>query len=161
MTIAYPVVWQTWLNDVMTETVSARRYFLLHGWARYLARSQGILENLAYIKNARPRGNWAILVADDRWARQYQRLYFRYERARYAVRSYGLVGKTSYGADGFHRYTREEIAECNRQSFDAYRQRAHRAKHGLPEPDQRRVEDVINDDQIDQEMMHLATPAGW
>lgn len=69
-----------------------RRYFLLHGWARYLARSDEHKREQDRIMRFRVQdgigggdGRFGILVSDDMWSLQYQRLAFRYARARRAI----------------------------------------------------------------------------
>lgn len=106
-----------------------RRIFLLYGWGRWLAlRASQTLEQQEHILKTRKGGRWAILVADDYWACQYQRLHFRLQRARFAFRGYGMSGYASYGEHGFVRATPEEVDERNRQNFHKHkRMRAHKA----------------------------------
>lgn len=81
----------------MTKTVSAARYFMLHGWARFLASSDNA-DTLRQIEKRRHGGNWGIANADDYWALQWQRYDFRRSRAQRAIgndkiRSYRFTGE--------------------------------------------------------------------
>lgn len=69
-------------NKMMTSERLKRRVFLLSGWRRWLAtKAPAEREHQEYIKNSRKGGNWAILVASDCAALEYQRLEFRQRRA--------------------------------------------------------------------------------
>ncbi len=108
---------------------SNRRVFLLMGWGRFLAnRMCDDKERQEYIKSVRDEGSWAIAVADDYWALQYQRLEFRIARAKYAFDAFGLQGKMSFGKDGWIRWSGEMVAKENKRVFHKhYRMKAHRA----------------------------------
>lgn len=76
--------------------VSAAKYFMLHGWARFLASSRNG-DLMQEIISRREGGRWAIDVSDDYFALQYQRLKFRRQRAQRAVgndkvRTYRFTG---------------------------------------------------------------------
>lgn len=62
--------------------MSERRIFLLSGWRRWLAaHAVSEHERQQTIIKERPRRNWAVLVADDCAALEYQRLEYRIQRA--------------------------------------------------------------------------------
>ena len=65
-----------------------RRIFLLSGWRRWLG-SRGVkeMQRQKEIIKERDGGIWAILVADDLIALEYQRLEFRKKRARRGSRN--------------------------------------------------------------------------
>lgn len=108
-----------------------RRFVLLWGWARFLSRIDELRRQQENIKDNRPGRNWAILVHDDPWALIYQRIEFRIDRARHAVREYGMSGCTVINAEGYHRYTDEELHKRNCESLQKIRLRAHEAKRKL------------------------------
>lgn len=106
-----------------------RRVFLLTGWGRFLANHLcEYTKRQEYIKSIRDEGSWAVMVAGDYWALQYQRLEFRIRRAAYAFGSYGLSDCASYGRDGWVRWSKERVASANRIAFhEQHRMKAHRA----------------------------------
>ena len=112
-----------------------RRVFLLTGWGRFLANHLcEYKERQGYIKSIRDEGSWAIMVADDHWALQYQRLEFRIARAKYAFGAFGLKAKMSFGKDGFIRWSGEMVTRENRRVFHKhYRMKANRAVRLLRE----------------------------
>ena len=111
------------------------RVFLLMGWGRFLANHlYSYKERQDYIKSIRDEGSWAIMVSDDSWALQYQRLEFRIQRARYAFGAFGLRRRMSFGKDGWIRWSSEIVIKENRRIFHKhYRMKAHRAVQLLRE----------------------------
>jgi hypothetical protein len=65
-------------------TVSNARYFMLHGWARFLGSSTNA-DTMAQIVHRRPGGCRGIACSDDYWALQWQRYNFRQQRAQRAI----------------------------------------------------------------------------
>jgi len=141
------------------RTITPRRYFMLAGWAHWLAsRESSARSTQEEIKRRRAEdghggrhGNYGILVRDDYWALQYQRLEFYRKRARRACMPHGIFCRvTTVNAEGCHRETIEESAERERQSFHhCYRRRAHEAVSKLKAQgrplDVREELDCIND----------------
>ncbi|NTI22397.1 hypothetical protein G6M87_11060 [Rhizobium rhizogenes] len=76
--------------------ITDARYFMLHGWARFLGSSNN--DNLMkQITKRRKGGNWGIAINDDYFALQWQRYDFRRQRAQRAIgadkiRSYSFTG---------------------------------------------------------------------
>lgn len=129
------------------ETIK-RRYFLLHGWARYLSQVAEVEKQMDAIKRFRKEdnverradGGWGILVEEDYWALQYQRLHFRVARAHRAVRkdisrTYRFTGNgpltfNMFGAaiPGWETDPEDVAIKNDREMFDRnYRSKAHHA----------------------------------
>lgn len=125
-------------------TQLARRIWFLSGWARWLASSPSVKQEMEHIVNQRGEwlrvqpdrgrfpnldGRWGILIRDDPWALRYQRLHFRLARARYAVGAYSLRGRGVITATGLRWDPPEAVREANRRSLAEYRERAQRCVH--------------------------------
>ena len=112
----------------MTATSLERRLFLALAWGKWLAREmEQAGQSMERCKMLRAQdgfgqgnGNWGVLVQDDPWALQFQRLDFRVARAKRAVGAQGVIS--------IHRYGQEtvswpkgspEIVEYNRENFQS------------------------------------------
>lgn len=111
---------------------SMRRYAILRGWARYLCLSEDITRESDRIRRKRGK-DFGILVDDDPWALSYQRLYFKTQRAKYAVGMRGLVSMSTYTDGRFQLHPQSEVDEYNRNWMNEDRMRAHRAKKLIEE----------------------------
>lgn len=77
----HPLCMKTY-NEMMTSERLKRRVFLLSGWRRWLATKAPDEHAMQKsIIESRKGGNWAVLVANDCAALEYQRLEFRNRRA--------------------------------------------------------------------------------
>lgn len=150
-------------NELISNTVDTliqetlrlqRRIFLLNGWARYMAGEGSLRDAMQHVKTMRAfkgfggrDGNFGILVNDDDWARQYQRLHFRLQRPHYAVGAYGMRAHSSIAEEGGELVFRQhDVSEANRNSFAKIRERAFCAKHALD--DKRNPLFVVDDASI-------------
>lgn len=116
--------------DKSSQSVSFRRYALLHGWARWLTRLPDIEDQKK--KLIRLRGsNFGIAVNYDILALEYQRLDFLSHRALYAVGSFGLSGSSIWTEDGWVHTSKQEIDENNKERLKKYRDKSYRAKRLL------------------------------
>jgi hypothetical protein len=135
-------------------TVSNAKYFMLHGWARFLGSSKND-DLMKEIVSRRKGGNWGIICSDDYFALQYQRYDFRSARARRAigqdkVRSYrlsdnGPLTLAIFGVEipGWETDPEEKAKQAD---FDRMQERRLKAKRAcellrqMPEPYDVRVE---------------------
>lgn len=122
------------MDNQPDQSVSFRRYALLHGWARWMTRLPDIEKQKEKLIKLRGT-NWGVAVKDDILALEYQRLEFFSRRALYAVDSFGLRGKESLEENDKGPYWRvsppDEIAAINRDSMAEIRAKSTRAKRLL------------------------------
>lgn len=122
---------QSHTNDV--SDVSAARYALLRGWAKWLALYIDDLQREVRRIEKMRGTNFGIAVKSDYNALLWQIWGYRLQRAKYAVGLFGLVGRAHLTDSGWVHDTPDQINEANRLSMSKYRERAVVAVHKLRE----------------------------